>query len=149
MNFFFFLSLCLGCIVVIQPTLNRIIGDSQGMAMAAFINGVVLLLSAAIMLIVLISFPDKFHHNFWLKTGNGFRLWHVLPGLMGLSLVLMVPLTMKNIGAFSTVLAMLAGQIITSFVIDITINQQAFSLARFTGLVLALLGAVLSFRHNS
>jgi uncharacterized membrane protein YdcZ (DUF606 family) len=149
MNLCFFLSLSLGAIVVIQPTINRLIGDHQGMAMAAWINGIVLFLSTGLLFLIVWSFPDRFPSGLHLKSGAGFRLWYFLPGLMGLCLVLLVPLTMKNIGAFPTVIAMLAGQIATSFFIDIAINNQAFSASRGIGLFLALTGAYLSFRPVS
>lgn len=149
MNLFFIVSLCLGSIVVIQPTLNRLIGEHQGMAMAALINGVVLFLSTSIFFLIIFSFPERFSQVLQFRSGNGFRLWYVLPGLMGLSLVLMVPVTMKNIGAFPTVLVMLAGQIATSFFIDYAINHQPFSLTRAVGLTLALTGAYLSFKPST
>ena len=149
MNLFFIIGLCLGSVVVVQPTLNRLIGEHQGMAMAALINGVVLFLSTSMFFLIIHSFPEKFSSIFHLRLGNGFRFWYVLPGLMGLSLVLMVPMTMKQIGAFPTVLAMLAGQIATSFYIDYAIHHQPFSFTRTAGLILALTGAYLSFKPTT
>ncbi len=149
MNLFFLLSLFLGSVIVIQPNLNRLIAGDQGLAMAAFINGIVLFFSTGLLFFVIWSFPERFSPVLQFKGGSGFRIWYFLPGLMGLTLVLAVPLTMKNIGAFSTVIAMLAGQIATSFVIDIAINNQALTFTRSAGLVLALTGAYLSFRPAS
>lgn len=149
MNLFFIIGLSLGSIVVVQPTLNRLIGDHQGMAMAAFINGIVLFCATGTLFFAIWFFPERFNALLQFKTGTGFRVWYILPGLMGLCLVLLVPLTMKNIGAFPTVVIMLAGQIATSFVIDVALNHQAVSLSRIMGLILALTGAYLSFRPVS
>ncbi len=149
MNLFFFVGLSLGAIVVLQPTLNRAIGEDHGMAMAVFLNALVGFSLTALFFFIIWLFPERFNQALQFKSQAGFRFWYILPGAMGLTLVLMVPLTMKNIGAFSTVLIMLAGQIATSFFIDVAINQQAFSLSRGMGLILALTGAYLSFRPVS
>lgn len=146
MNIFFFIALSLGSFIVIQPNLNRLIAEQHGLAMAAFINGLMLFLASSLLIFFIWHLGDKANTTLQIKANEAFKAWYILPGLMGLTLVMVVPLTMKNIGAFSTVIAMLAGQIATSFWLDSFINHQPISLARVIGLIMALVGAYLSFK---
>lgn len=69
-----------------------------------------------------------------------------MPGLMGFFLVLLVPLAIKNLGAFVTLATMMLGQVATSFLWDIYAEGIPISVSRLLGLALVMAGAYFSFK---
>jgi len=145
MNILALLGLALGSLVVFQPILNRLILEHRGLAFAVWLNAVVLLVMASIFCLFIFYKPERFPELTHFKLSGSFQWWYFLPGSFGLMLVMGVPLIIKNFGAFSTVLTMLCGQLVTSFFYDIWAGQP-FNSLRFLGLLLAGTGAFLSFR---
>lgn len=145
MNLITIFGLVLGSLVVFQPALNRLILENRGLGFAVWLNGTVLLATASIFCLFIFYRPERFPELVRFKLSGPFHWWYVLPGLFGLMMVTGVPLMIKNIGALSTVLTMLFGQLVTSFFWDFLAGQP-WSSARFFGLLLAGAGAYLSFR---
>lgn len=146
MSPWFFACLVLGALLVFQPTINRFVFEAHGIAKGLFINGVIIFILANILLFFTYWQKDLLPTMFYVGTSSHFRWWHVLPGLFGFTVVLFIPLMIKQLGAFATIVSMLAGQAITSFIWDLLVEGQPFSFSRSLGLVLAIFGAYLSFR---
>lgn len=148
MNSLLFLCFALGALALFQPALNRLVFAERGISLGLWLNSAVFFLSATLFLLFVslrksaITVPELLPRGY-------FQWWQILPGLCGLAIVLTVPLMMKNLGAFSTVIAMLAGQIITSFAWDLFFLEKSFSAYRFLGLVFAIVGAYCAFRPSA
>lgn len=149
MKIFFLGSLLLGSIVVFQPMLNRMVLEDRGLSFAVWLNGCVLFLAASLLFFSVFLAPERFSEVLHFKGSGGFHWWYVLPGILGLILVLMVPVMFKNMGAFPTIIAMLCGQILTSFLVDSLAFGVPISASKIMGLLLATGGAYLSFNPNS
>ncbi len=145
-----FLSCCaLGSLVVIQPLLNRMIYLERGLSLAALINATVLWLFSSCLFLFTWLAPTATPEIFRLKSYHLWHWWYVLPGLIGLVLVSMVPIAIDKLGTFITVLAMLVGQLLTSFIWDIITHHEPIVSTRALGLILAISGAYLSVKsHN-
>lgn len=146
MKWFVILGLALGSLVVFQPILNRLILENRGLTFAIWLNGTVLLSLASLLCLIILYQPERFPEIMRFKESGPFSWWYLLPGFFGLVIVTGVPLLIRNLGAFSTVMLMLCGQIATSFLWDMLVNGQAFSGARLLGVMLAFTGAYLSFK---
>lgn len=147
MKWHIIVGLALGSLVVFQPILNRLIFEHKGLGFTVWQNANVLFILSSIFGALVIYFPDKFPAVMRLEKDGNFALWHLLPGFFGFLLVTLVPLMIKNLGASSTVIVMLSGQLITGFLWDSLVIGHAFNFMRFFGIILAFLGAYLSFRH--
>lgn len=144
----FTVALCLGAMVVFQPLLNRMILEHKGLGFAAVLNGFIVFVLALLLWIALsfgfISPPSLLK----LKPEGPFYWWYILPGIFGFMLVITTPIMIKHLGAFTTVLAMISGQIITSLVLDAMTQGIAITMPRLLGLALAIAGAYLSFKNR-
>lgn len=149
MKISFLICLLLGAMIVFQPAINRLILEQKGLSFAVFLNGSILFLSACTLFFVIFSSSERIPLILQLKSAGTFRLWFLLPGIMGFCLVVTVPIMIKNLGALPTILAMLLGQIITSLVWDVFFENVAINASRVVGLALAFVGAYLSFNKNA
>ena len=146
MQTFLLFPFLLGALVIFQPSLNRILLDQKGLSYAVLLNGCVVFSMAAIFIGAILFWSDRFPDYLRPKLGGDFRGWYFLPGLMGFTLVLLVPLSIRAVGAMSTVIAMLLGQLATSIVWDYFTDGRPIHSLRILGLAFAALGAYLSFR---
>lgn len=146
MKGFIILGILLGSLVVFQPILNRLILEQRGLAFAIWVNATVLFVAASMLALIIFLMPERFPQLMRFKVSDVFSWWFLAPGLFGLMLVSFVPMLIKNIGASTTVLLLLSGQLATSFLWDAIVSGHAFNAARFFGMLLAFLGAYLSFK---
>ncbi len=142
----YLLPLALGSLVVLQPTLNRIISLKLGHLFAAWFNSVVLFTVASTFLIL--SFQGQYSaaSEQFSQFGEAFRPWFLLPGMFGFILVFAVPFCFKNFGALTTMTGMLSGQVLMSLLIDTKYQGIAISKERIIGIILVLAGASLTAR---
>lgn len=148
MKLFFILNFFLGSLVVFQPSLNRMIFDHKGQSFTVFLNASVLFTLASLLFLVVYFAPEKFSPAFRFIPENNLRWWYVVPGAMGFLLVLCVPIMIKHIGAFPTIVTMILGQVATSFLWDVFQEGVAFNGYRMLGLVLVMAGVYFSFRPS-
>ena len=116
------------------------------MAFAAWLNSLVLFIMASLLLGLMYFAGDRFPEYFRIKADGPMRWWFILPGMMGFAIVFNLPLSMRAIGAFPTIIALLLGQLVASFIFDTVSQNQPISWARLLGLGFAAVGAYLSFR---
>jgi uncharacterized membrane protein YdcZ (DUF606 family) len=148
MKFLFLGCLSLGAIAVFQPLLNRAVAENKGLALAVWINSLVLFFGASMLLMSVTLFTNLYPDIFALRSQGPWKFWYIFPGFMGLALVIGLPLMIKNIGAFATFMTFLSGQLLVSFTWDWFNQNQNPGLARFLGLILALVGTYLSIRPS-
>lgn len=146
MKIFFTISLLLGSVVVFQPMLNRMVLELRGLTFAVWMNACVLFLMASLLCALVYFFGAHLPEMFHFKAHHEFPLWFLVPGLLGFIFVFAVPLMFQALGAFPTVLAMLCGQMVTSFLVDVCVYGVPVSLSKVLGLAMAASGAYLSLR---
>jgi uncharacterized membrane protein YdcZ (DUF606 family) len=146
MKIYLVICFLLGALVVFQPSLNRIIFAQKGLSFAVFLNGSILFSSAVILFAVSFYLPDHVPLAQRFTPHSDVNWWYVLPGLMGFLLVVLVPIMIKNVGAFSTVVAMILGQVVTSILWDVYQEGVALSGSRLFGLLLVIAGAYFTFK---
>jgi len=149
MTIYLLVPLLLGALAVFQPILNRLMLDLRGQSFVAWLNSLVLFTVASLTLLAIYTNSEKFPEYLRPKFNGEWRWWYVLPGLMGFLVVFNLPLAIRSFGSFSTILALILGQLLTSLVYDAYTSGQLPGLSRILGLVFALAGVYLSFRPSN
>lgn len=139
-----FFPLLMGTFLVFQPGINRQIMASKGLGFAIVLNGCVVFFLTTSFFLLAFFWGDRLPDFFRFKTGGAIQWWFVLPGLLGFSLVACVPFILASVGALSTVVGMLAGQLLTSLAWDAFLEGRPPSAMRVIGMCLAMGGALLT-----
>ena len=141
---FGFVPALLGVLSVLQMGFNKKISQAWGLPSAVLLNASVLLISATIVFFaVLKSQPEadlwKIHID-WAEA----KWWFVLPGLMGLVLVLGGPWAVAKWGALNTFIVLVGAQLITSLLWDLKVEGLELNWQRIAGVALAWAGVFLA-----
>jgi transporter family-2 protein len=135
--------LVLGIAAVLQATLNREIANHTGLAAAAALN----MLVAAVLALAFAGFcalrkaPDGLLR--WQVAGQDFRLFWLLPGLIGFLLVLGLPWVIERAGALATFVVLVAAQVLASTLWDRFAAGIPLSMPRVLGALCTVAGVVL------
>lgn len=137
----------LGLMIIIQTGLNREIGSTWGMPAAAALNGMVLTLCALTVYCVGVSKPGwlspELSSNFDIRQ---VRAWYVIPGVLGMCLVMFVPWSVAKWGGVHTFVLLVTGQLVGSLLWDWRVEGMPISKERMIGIALAWGGVLLATR---
>lgn len=136
----------LGVAAVLQATLNKEIAAHTGLALATALNMVVAA-ACALAFAVLCRFraePEGLLR--WNLDGSAFRLWWLLPGIVGFLIVLGLPWAVQRIGALSTFVALVGAQMLASAAWDRLVGGIPLSAPRVLGALCTVAGVVLLSR---
>jgi len=139
------LPLILGGAIVIQARLNKTIAETNGLSTAGMINGVLVAVFAVAVFVLSYCYPAYFPEiiPFQKNKGQSFQWWYFLPGIIGFSLVMIIPLVIMGMGTLPVFLGIIAGQIIVSIFWDAYYDNIPIDSARVIGAVLTFVGAML------
>lgn len=138
--------------MVVQGSLNNIIGQSLSLNRAILLNASVFIALSLSAYIFYKWAPDSILQYFpeFLRLKNSetetipFKLWYLIPGICGFTLVMGLPLSIQNIGPAKTFVVLISSQIIFSLGSDYWVFHKTPSLTKLAGALLTLAGAVLS-----
>lgn len=149
MRLFSLLPALLGVASVLQAVLNRRIAVSWGLAAAALLNSAVLLAAAVGVFVWSRKMPAAFPAGFAAPAvlGSG-SWWFLVPGVLGLSLVMGLPYAVGRLGAGAVFIMLIGAQIVTSLLWDFAVEGRPLAGMRIAGAVLALVGAALTARST-
>jgi len=145
MNLAFLIPTLLGAFVVVQAGLNRRIAAEWGLPTAVLLNGVVLALGAASLVLYFLMRPEVGLNEIRFQA-KLFAPWFLLPGLIGLGLVFGGPWSIAHLGAVTTFVLLLSSQLLVSVIWDLKVENLEISNGRWLGIALAWLGALLVCR---
>lgn len=138
----------LGFAAVLQGGLNRQISTDWGLPPTVLANAVVLLVCAGIVFLATLSAaPESLlaHRQFLANLS----LRQLLPGLLGFSIVFLIPYTIAQYGALNVFLGLIAAQLFASGLWDYWFEGQGLNIYRLTGAGLAGLGAWIALRGSA
>jgi transporter family-2 protein len=139
----------LGVAAVLQGGLNRQIAARVGLPSAVLLSAATLLLAAIALWMLACRAPAGLPWYLQLHGHIGlFKAWWVLPGLLGMTIVLGIPFAIQRVGAFPVFLGVLAGQLLTSLLWDALMEGRPLTPMKVCGALLALAGAALVGRGN-
>lgn len=144
MNLYLLIPLFVGCIIVLQGTLNRMMGEQMGLAGAVFLNSVIVCAMGALLYAVArwreSWLPELFHGAF---APRELALWMIFPGIFGFCIIAGVPWAISKLGAARVFVAIVVAQVVMSMIWDILFEGKPLTLLRVGGAALAIAGVVL------
>ena len=133
-----------GIFTVLQPGLNKQIGQDYGVAGAALINSFFTLVFALIAYWIINETKlFELHDHLRATAARTLKWWYCLPGLFGFFIIFGIPYGIIHVGALRAMTLMICAQIITSILWDASIEGIAVSPLRLIGGMLTFLGALL------
>ncbi len=143
-----FLLLYIGVAAVLQAGFNKEIAKYWGYGGAVFFNSIVLCIASLILIIVVQMLPSQSSGLIQeLKPKwdlSKFSLWFIIPGIMGMSIVLGVPLAISKLGAVKVTVGVIGAQLLASLLWDVYAEGMPVQFTRVLGVTLAFLGALVS-----
>jgi uncharacterized membrane protein YdcZ (DUF606 family) len=139
------LPILLGGAGVVQAGLNRTIAQTNGLCVAALINGVVVGLCAVLIFLLVYTLPGLFPDivAFNREKGQPLAWWYLLPGIIGFCFVFIIPLIIMEVGTLPVFLGVIAGQILVGILWDAHYENIPVSGIRIAGAALTFAGALL------
>lgn len=126
-----------------QGLLNRQFSLTYGLATASFVNAIVFALFALLLFAVAKFFPHSFQEFIPPKGSYQLNFWHLIPGLCGFAIVVLTPWCIHYLGAAQVFILIVSSQILFSVLWDMGFNGINFSMMKFIGIGLVLVGAFL------
>lgn len=149
MQFDFVVPFALGIAAVLQATLNRQVAAHNGLAAATALNMAVAGLCAAAFAAWCAARGDTTGALRWSADPGAFRVWWLVPGVVGFLIVLGLPWSVHRIGALSTFVALVGAQMLTSALWDLFVGGIPLSSTRIAGATCTIAGVVLLARSPS
>lgn len=144
MNLYWFIPLTIGCVMVLQGTLNRQMGQAMGLANAVVLNSIIVLAASLVLFGVTRLWPQAvppfFSGEFTLAKLAG---WMIFPGIFGFCIIAGIPWAISKLGASRVFVAVVVAQIVASMLWDIFVEKQPIGWMRISGATLAVLGVIL------
>ena len=137
----------IGLGVVVQAGLNRQIAGQWGLAASTLMNALVLTFGALVLFTVAARWPQLLPGGFALNFQSKFAPWWVIvPGLIGLGLVVGGPWCIARWGAVHTFTLIISAQLLASLVWDLKVEGLPISRERMVGVALTWAGVILAVR---
>ncbi len=137
-NMFYILPFFVGICSVMQGALNKKLATEWGLGWAIMWNSIIVIVLAGI-IVGMNLYPGKMNLA-------ALKWWHMLPGLFGFAIIMLIPLSISKIGALNSFLILISSQILVSGLWDILVEGVSLSWTRMIGASLALMGAWLATR---
>lgn len=141
----FLLGILAGAMITIQSILNSALGRKTGNLGSVLILTIV---SIVVLLLLITLFPNTAN----LRQTPGVSEWYLyIGGVLGIAILAAPIFLIPQIGATSTLTALVMGQLLLALVIDhfglFSFPKIEINLIRVIGLVLLVLGAILIIKR--
>ncbi|MBH1988828.1 MAG: DMT family transporter [Myxococcaceae bacterium] len=147
MIFYLIAPVFIGFMSVLQIGLNKQLGQQYGLSLVLGINALMILLTSGLLFFATLFFASRFGP---FLAGDGstvsFKLWHLLPGLFGFSVIFGLPYCMNHVGALPVFIIFVTAQTIASMLWDLGVEKMPFVATKLLGAIIALIGVFLVAR---
>lgn len=135
---------CIGAATIFQGGFNRQLLKQWDLATILLVNFAVNMVCAAVLFAVSRRLPAYLPELFRPRGALTSAPWWILiPGLCGLLIVIGMPIAIMKLGAFRTIIIVVAVQLAVSIGWDLVVDQIVISPLRVIGALLACIGVVL------
>ena len=143
MNWSMLIPIVIGCVGILQGTINRQVANHIGVAQAT-------LLSNVLTVVICIGFyflvktspslvPDFFHIKAPITT---FKWWFIFPPIFGFCILAGMPFAFAKLAALKVTVLLIAAQMSTSVIWDIFVEDIGINLMKLAGIIFALISVV-------
>lgn len=145
-NFWILVPVFVGGLVILQSVLNKNFGEQFGLSLAVTINATVFLVLSLGLLAL--SFKFEFIPEFLKLKMHQYQFsWvHIVPGLCGFLLVLLIPWSILHLGAGLVYILLVASQLLLSALWDTLFHNTPLTPAKVISILLTVIAF---FVYNS
>jgi transporter family-2 protein len=133
-------AFALGCVAVVQASLNRRIAGQIGLAPTVLMNGVIVAFCAGAFYLAarrgLVSALVEGHATL--------KWWWLVPGVLGFALITGLPWAIARVGALQVFVVAVAAQMIASLAWDALVEGIPVNALRATGAAVCVAGVALA-----
>ncbi len=133
-------AFALGCIAVVQASLNRRIAGQIGLAPAVLLNGVIVACCAGAFYLA----ARRGLVSGVVAGASGFKWWWLIPGVFGFALITGLPWAIARVGALQVFVAAVAAQMLASLAWDALVEGIPVNALRATGAAVCVAGVALA-----
>lgn len=144
MNWSILIPLFIGCMGILQGTMNRQVAVHIGVAQATLItNAVTVLICLGFYFLVKNNpalVPDFFQVKAPLTT---YKWWFIFPPLFGFCIIAGMPFAFAKLGAVKVTVLLIAAQMVTSVIWDLFVEDIGLNIMKVAGIIFALISVTL------
>lgn len=133
-------AFALGCVAVVQASLNRRIAGQIGLAPAVLLNGAIVAVCAG-------AFYFAARRGWvpgMVSSDAKLAWWWLVPGVLGFALITGLPWAIARVGALQVFVVAVAAQMIASLAWDALVEGIPVNALRATGAVVCVAGVALA-----
>ena len=143
MNWSMLIPLFIGCVGILQGTLNRQVATHIGVAQATLITNAVTVLICIGFYFLVKSSPDLVPEFFQVKAPiTTYKWWFIFPPLFGFCIGSGMPLAFAKLGAVKVTVLLIAAQMATSVAWDIFVEDIQLNIMKIAGIFFALVSVI-------
>lgn len=144
MNVDILIPIFLGCIGILQGTINRQVSNYIGVAQATLIGNLTTVIFCLIFYYFVKNNQNVVPAIFQIKAPfNTYKWWFALPALFGFFIVAGMPFAISKLGAVKVTVGLIAAQMATSALWDLFVLDLSFNLYKFLGMLFAFLSVAM------
>lgn len=144
MNWTMFIPLFIGCVGILQGTLNRQVATHIGVAQATLITNAATVLICIGFYFLVKNSPGLVPEFFQIKAPiTTYKWWFIFPPIFGFCIIAGMPFAFAKLGAVKVTVLLVAAQMVTSVIWDIFVEDIGLNLMKFAGIIFALISVIL------
>ena len=144
MNYNILIPLFIGCVSILQGTINRQIAGIVGVTQTALIGNLATVVVCVAFYMLTKKFPEMLPEIFHLKAPiTTYKWWFFIPAIFGFIIVAGMPFAISRLGAVKVTVGLIAAQMITSVCWDYFVSGISLNLLRFIGIIFSFISVAL------
>jgi len=144
MNANILIPIFIGCVGILQGTINRQVSSHIGVAQATLITNMATVIICALFYFFAKNFQDLLPAIFHVKAPfTTYKWWFIFPPIFGFIIVAGMPFAISKLGAVKVTVGLIGAQMITSVLWDYFVDGIGLNLLKFGGIVFAFLSVAL------
>ncbi len=144
MNWSMLIPIVIGCVGILQGTINRQVANHIGVAQATLLSNFFTVGICLVFYFIVKTTPSLVPDFFQVKAPiTTFKWWFIFPPIFGFCIVAGMPFAFAKLGAVKVTVLLIAAQMATSVVWDIFIEDIGINLMKLAGIIFALISVVL------
>lgn len=144
MNLSMLIPLFIGCVGILQGTLNRQVATHIGVAQATLITNAVTVMICIGFYFLVKSMPHLVPEFFQVKAPiTTYKWWFIFPPIFGFCIIAGMPFAFAKLGAVKVTVLLVAAQMLTSVIWDIYVEDIGINLLKLAGIISALISVIL------
>lgn len=140
MNWTMLLPLLIGCLGILQGAMNRLVSNYIGVAQASVITNLGSVFICVCFYFIVKAYSQFFPELYQIKAPfSTYKWWFVFPPLFGFFIIAGIPFAIAKLGAVKVTVGLIAAQMVTSVIWDLTVEGITLNAMKLIGIIFAFL----------